>query len=48
MVGPMLEPPVPGAVLVIVFATIISVIVVCAFGVVQQAEALAHRLGAPV
>ncbi|MDO5094440.1 MAG: hypothetical protein Q4D79_13675 [Propionibacteriaceae bacterium] len=47
IVGPMLEPSVLGAVLVVALATILSVIVVCAFGVVKQAEALAHRLGDP-
>ncbi len=45
--GPLLEPPVPSPVLVIALAAIIAVITVCAFGVVKQAEALAHRLGDP-
>jgi Ca2+:H+ antiporter len=44
---PVLAPPVPGPVLVIALGAIIAVILVCAFGVVKQAEALAHRLGDP-
>ncbi|MEU4014158.1 calcium:proton antiporter [Microbacterium sp. NPDC028030] len=44
---PLLEPPVPAPVLVIALAVIVAVILVCAFGVVTQAEALAHRLGDP-
>ncbi|EYT60705.1 calcium:proton antiporter [Microbacterium sp. UCD-TDU] len=44
---PVLEPPVPVPVLVIALGAIIAVILVCAFGVVKQAEALAHRLGDP-
>ena len=45
--GSALEPPVPTAMLVVALMAIIAVIVVCAFGVVKQAEALAHRLGDP-
>lgn len=44
---PVLAPPVPTPVLIIALAVIIAVILVCAFGVVKQAEALAHRLGDP-
>lgn len=47
LLHPVLEPPVPTPVLVIALAVIIAVILVCAFGVVKQAEALAHRLGDP-
>jgi Ca2+:H+ antiporter len=45
--GPLLGPPVPTALLVGVLVAIVVVITVCAFGVVGQAEALAHRLGDP-
>lgn len=45
--GPLLAPPLPAPALVIALAAIIAVIIVCAFGVVKQAEALAHRLGDP-
>ena len=44
---PLLAPPVPGPLLVIALVGIVAVILVCAFGVVKQAEALAHRLGDP-
>lgn len=47
LLHPLLAPPVPGPVLIIALAVIIAVILVCAFGVVKQAEALAHRLGDP-
>ncbi|WP_417503221.1 calcium:proton antiporter [Microbacterium sp.] len=47
LLHPVLAPPVPGPVLVIALLGIIAVILVCAFGVVKQAEALAHRLGDP-
>lgn len=47
LAGRLLEPSVPGVLLVCALAAIIVVIVVCAFGVVKQAEALAHRLGDP-
>ncbi|MFC7579873.1 calcium:proton antiporter [Schaalia naturae] len=45
--GPLLEPSVPTALLAGVLVAIVVVITVCAFGVVGQAEALAHRLGDP-
>ncbi|KYJ96861.1 calcium:proton antiporter [Microbacterium sp. CH1] len=44
---PLLAPPVPGPLLVVTLLAIVTVILVCAFGVVKQAEALAHRLGDP-
>lgn len=47
LLHPVLAPPVPVPVLIIALAAIIAVILVCAFGVVKQAEALAHRLGDP-
>lgn len=43
----LLEPPIPAPILIGALAGIIAVIAVCAFGVVKQAEALAHRLGDP-
>lgn len=45
--GPLLEPPVPTPVLIGGLALIIGVILVCAFGVVHEAEHLARRLGDP-
>ena len=42
-----LASPVPAGTLVLALAVIVGVITVCAFGVVQQAEALAGRLGDP-
>ncbi|MGV2983976.1 calcium:proton antiporter [Microbacterium sp. AGC85] len=47
LAAPVLEVPVPAPLLVIALGVIIAVILVCAFGVVKQAEALAHRLGDP-
>ncbi|MCV0336260.1 calcium:proton antiporter [Microbacterium sp.] len=47
LLRPVLAPPVPGPVLIIALGAIIAVILICAFGVVKQAEALAHRLGDP-
>lgn len=47
LIGPLLAPPAPSPVLVTVLGAIIAVILVCAFGVVKQAEALADRLGDP-
>ncbi|KJL25288.1 Sodium/proton antiporter ChaA [Microbacterium oxydans] len=47
LLHPVLAPPVPTPVLIVALAVIIAVILVCAFGVVKQAEALAHRLGDP-
>lgn len=44
---PLFAAPAPVAVLVIGLVGIVAVILVCAFGVVKQAEALAHRLGDP-
>lgn len=44
---PLLVAPVPAPLLVVALVVIIAVILVCAFGVVKQAEALAHRLGDP-
>lgn len=44
---PLLAPPVPGPLLIVALLAIVAVILVCAFGVVKQAEALAHRLGDP-
>lgn len=45
--APWLAGPLPGIALVLVLAAIVAVIVIAAGGVVQQAEALAHRLGDP-
>ncbi|MEU3846310.1 calcium:proton antiporter [Micrococcus terreus] len=45
--GPLLEPPVSTPLLVSALAVIIGVIVLCSFGVVKEAEQLAHRLGDP-
>ncbi|PQZ57989.1 MULTISPECIES: calcium:proton antiporter [unclassified Microbacterium] len=47
LLHPVLAPPVPVPILIIALGAIIAVILVCAFGVVKQAEALAHRLGDP-
>jgi len=47
LAAPVLEAPVPAPLLIIALGVIIAVILVCAFGVVKQAEALAHRLGDP-
>ncbi len=44
---PALSGPLPGPALVAVLAAIVAVIIVCAFGVVTQAEHLARRLGDP-
>lgn len=44
---PLLAPPLPGPLLVVALLAIVAVILVCAFGVVKHAEALAHRLGDP-
>ena len=44
---PLLSAHLPTPALVAVLAVVIAVIVVCAFGVVAQAEHLAHRLGDP-
>ncbi|WP_431861770.1 calcium:proton antiporter [Micrococcus terreus] len=45
--GPLLEPQVATPLLVSALAVIIGVIVLCSFGVVKEAEQLAHRLGDP-
>lgn len=47
LAAPLLAPPVAAALLIVALGVIIAVILVCAFGVVKQAEALAHRLGDP-
>lgn len=47
LTGPLLEPPVPMPLLVTALIVIIAVILVCAFGVVTEAEHLAGRLGDP-
>ncbi|WP_047522040.1 calcium:proton antiporter [Microbacterium sp. ZOR0019] len=47
LLHPVLATPVAAPVLVVALGAIIAVILVCAFGVVKQAEALAHRLGDP-
>lgn len=44
---PLLVAPAPAPILIVALAVIVAVILVCAFGVVKQAEALAHRLGDP-
>lgn len=45
--GPLFEPPVPAWLLITALVLIVGVILVCAFGVVHEAEHLAHRLGDP-
>lgn len=45
--GPLLAAPMTTAALLAVLIAVVAVIVVCAFGVVTQAEHLAHRLGDP-
>ncbi|HWV48746.1 MAG TPA: calcium:proton antiporter [Microbacterium sp.] len=47
LIHPILEAPAPPVTLILALAGIVAVILVCAFGVVKQAEALAHRLGDP-
>lgn len=47
LAAPLLPPPVPAPLLIGALAMIIGVILWCAFGVVHEAEALAHRLGDP-
>lgn len=47
LAGPLLAGPLPGPALVVALIAIVAVIVVCAFGVVTEAEHLAHRLGDP-
>ncbi|HIZ37253.1 MAG TPA: calcium:proton antiporter, partial [Candidatus Ruania gallistercoris] len=45
--GPLLAPPVPTPLLIGALLVIIAVILLCAFGVVGEAEHLARRLGDP-
>ncbi|GAA4045941.1 calcium:proton antiporter [Arthrobacter methylotrophus] len=45
--GPLLEPPVPTWLLITTLVLTVGVVLVCAFGVVHEAEHLAHRLGDP-
>lgn len=45
--GPLLAPPVPALLLVAALVIIVGVILVCAFGVVHEAEHLSRRLGDP-
>lgn len=45
--GSALQPPVSAATVSLALAGIIAIIIACAFGVVKQAEALAHRLSDP-
>ncbi|WP_417511432.1 calcium:proton antiporter [Microbacterium sp.] len=47
LAAPLLRPPAPAPLLVVALVIIVAVILVCAFGVVTQAEALARRLGDP-
>lgn len=47
LAGPWLDATLPTPALIAVLTAIVAVIVVCAFGVVEQAEGLAHRLGDP-
>ena len=47
LAGRLLAPPVPTPLLIGALAAIIAVILVCAFGVVHEAEHLARRLGDP-
>ena len=47
LTGDLLAPPVPGPLLVGALAVVVAVILVCAFGVVHEAEHLARRLGDP-
>lgn len=47
LLGSLLTPPVPMPVLVTALIVIIAVILICAFGVVTEAEHLATRLGDP-
>ena len=45
--GPLLELPVPGQLMIAALGLIVGVVLVCAFGVVHEAEHLARRLGDP-
>ncbi|MFK4760069.1 calcium:proton antiporter [Microbacterium sp. ZW T5_45] len=44
---PLIAAPAPTPALIIALSLIVAVVIVCAFGVVTQAEALAHKLGDP-
>ncbi|QAY61841.1 calcium:proton antiporter [Microbacterium protaetiae] len=48
LLTPALTPPAPAPLLIAVLAGTVAVVVVCAFGVVHQAERLAARLGDPL
>ncbi|GAB3256016.1 calcium:cation antiporter [Arthrobacter pigmenti] len=47
LAGPLLAPPVPAPLLIAALVFIVGVILICAFGVVHEAEHLARRLGDP-
>lgn len=47
LIHPVIAAPAPAPTLIIALAAIVAVIIACAFGVVKQAEALAHKLGDP-
>lgn len=47
LTGSLLDPPVAGPVLVTALVVIVAIILLCAFGVVTEAEHLAARLGDP-
>ncbi|MFC0676084.1 calcium:proton antiporter [Brachybacterium hainanense] len=47
LAAPLLAAPLPGPALAALLAAIVAVILLCAFGVVHEAEHLAHRLGDP-
>lgn len=47
LLGPLLSADAPSTAIWAVLAAVIALIMVCAFGVMEQAEALAHRLGDP-
>ena len=47
LAGSLLAPPVAGPLLVTALIAIVGVILICAFGVVHEAEHLARRLGDP-
>lgn len=44
---PLIAAPAPTPALIVALSLIVAVVIVCAFGVVKQAEALAHELGDP-
>lgn len=47
LAAPLLEAPAPAPLLITALIVVVAVILVCAFGVVHEAEHLAHRLGDP-